>query len=176
MYNDIFFISKVDELLMFDKIKTKSWKCEYDETVYKIYDWEKRLTGYYYPRYNIDKDQEEIEDDIIFKMNKNKDPVIGGHIMLPMVRLDLLDSEYIGLEQTISNLEMSLKRVREWRDWIAINKSRFHIINNFICTSREDRNMLAILLDINQKTTLDEKEILSVIKPLLNQLNMDGLV
>ncbi|MDX1371894.1 MAG: hypothetical protein R3321_05460 [Nitrososphaeraceae archaeon] len=161
---------------MFDKIKTKSWKCEYDETVYKIYDWDNRLTGYYYPKYNIDKNQEEIEDDIIFKMNKNKDIVMGGHIMLPMVRLDLLDAEYIGLEQTISNLETSLNRVREWSNWIANNKTRFHIINNFICTSREDRNMLAILLDINQKTTLDEKEILTVIKPLLNQLNMDGLV
>lgn len=162
---------------MFDKMKRKNWKCEYDETVYKIYDWDNRLAGYYYPKYNIDKEQEEeIEEDIIIKMVENKGEVIGGHIMLPMVRLDLLDTEYIGLEQTISNLEMSLNRVREWKNWIAINKTKFHIINNFICTSREDRNMLAILFDINHKTILDEKEILTTIRPFLNQLNSDGFV
>jgi hypothetical protein len=36
--------------------------------------------------------------------------------------------------------------------------------------------MLAILFDINQRTILDEKEILSTIKPLLNQLNNDGFI
>jgi hypothetical protein len=99
---------------MFDNIKNKNWKCEYDDTVYKIYDWDNKLTGYYYPKYDTRR-EDEIEDEIIIKMNENKEEVIGGHLMLPMVRLDLLDTEYIGLEQTISNLESSLNRTRPAR-------------------------------------------------------------
>ena len=31
-----------------------SWKLEYIDTVYKIYDWDKNLTGYFFPNYDID--------------------------------------------------------------------------------------------------------------------------
>ena len=32
------------------------WKLEYIDTVYKIYDWDKNLTGYFFPNYDIDVD------------------------------------------------------------------------------------------------------------------------
>jgi hypothetical protein len=54
--------------------------------------------------------------------------------------------------------------------------SKFFINDHFVSTSREDRNMLAIILEINQRTILDEKEILLSITPLLNQLNNDGFL
>ena len=30
------------------------WKLEYIDSVYKIYDWDKNLTGYFFPNYDID--------------------------------------------------------------------------------------------------------------------------
>ena len=42
------------------------WKLEYIDTVYKIYDWDKNLTGYFFPNYDIDvdnyKDKDESQD------------------------------------------------------------------------------------------------------------------
>jgi hypothetical protein len=96
--------------------------------------------------------------------------------MLPMLKLDLLDVEYIQLDKTILHLEKSVNRATEWKSWIKNNMSKFYINDHFVSTSREDRNMLAIILEINQRTILDEKEILLSITPLLNQLNKDGFL
>ena len=62
------------------------WKLEYIDSVYKIYDWDKNLTGYFFPNYNIDINNHnheddklladhEIEDKIIEQMNKEKKSV-----------------------------------------------------------------------------------------------------
>ncbi len=56
------------------------WKLEYIDTVYKIYDWDKNLTGYFFPNYDINiddykdesQDAHEVEDNIIEQMNKEK--------------------------------------------------------------------------------------------------------
>ena len=64
-----------------------------------IYDWDKNLTGYFFPNYDIDvedhkdkdkdkfRDDHEVEDKIIEQMNKEKQSVKGGNVMLPMVKL-----------------------------------------------------------------------------------------
>jgi hypothetical protein len=109
-------------------------------------------------------------------MREDKKEVEGGHLMLPMLKLDLLDVEYIQLDKTILHLEKSVNRSTEWKSWIKNNMSKFYINDHFVSTSREDRNMLAIILEINQRTILDEKEILLSITPLLNQLNNDGFL
>ena len=161
---------------MFGKVNTKNWKCEYEDTVYKIYDWNNNLAGYYYPKYNANIKNEGQEEEIIIKMREAKREVEGGHLMLPMLKLDLLDLEYIQLDKTIMHLEKSLNRAIEWKSWIKNNMSKFYINDHFVSTSREDRNMLAIILEINQIMILDEKEILLSITPLLNQLHNDGFL
>jgi hypothetical protein len=161
---------------LFGKVNTKNWKCEYEDTVYKIYDWNNNLAGYYYPKYNANTKNESQGEEIIIKMKEDKMEVKGGHLMVPMLKLDLLDVEYIQLDKTILQLEKSVNRAIEWKSWITNNMSKFYINDHFVSTSREDRNMLAIILEINQRTILDEKEILSSITPLLNQLNNDGFL
>ena len=65
------------------------WKLEYFDTVYKIYDWDKNLTGYFFPNYNLsslkNKDDEKAienfdfdeETKVIDKLNKEKQKILG---------------------------------------------------------------------------------------------------
>ena len=161
------------------------WKLEYDDSVYKIYDWNKNLTGYFFPNYDVDIDNHndksladhEIEDKLIEQMNKEKKSVKGGNLMLPMVKLQLLDNtEGIHLDYVISSLEESAQRTRIWKQWIQDNHQEFKIIGSSIYTAREDRNILSIVLGISSDIILGEKELGNDLRPLLNKLHADELI
>ncbi len=161
------------------------WKLEYIDTVYKIYDWDKNLTGYFFPNYDIDmddytyesQDAHEVEDKIIEQMNKEKQSVKGGNVMLPMVKLQLLDNEEgIDLDYVINSLEQNAQRTRKWKQWIHDNHLEFKIFGSSIYTAREDRNMLSIVLGIGSNIILGEKEIGINLRPLLDKLHQDELI
>jgi hypothetical protein len=161
------------------------WKLEYIDTVYKIYDWDKNLTGYFFPNYDIDmddykdesQDAREVEDKIIEQMNKEKQSVKGGNVMLPMVKLQLLDNEEgIDLDYVINSLEQNAQRTRKWKQWIHDNHLEFKIFGSSIYTAREDRNMLSIVLGMGSNIILGEKEIGINLRPLLDKLHQDELI
>jgi hypothetical protein len=161
------------------------WKLEYIDTVYKIYDWDKNLTGYFFPNYDIDmddykdesQDANEVEDKIIEQMNKEKQSVKGGNVMLPMVKLQLLDNEEgIDLDYVINSLEQNAQRTRKWKQWIHDNHLEFKIFGSSIYTAREDRNMLSIVLGIGSNIILGEKEIGINLRPILDELHQDELI
>ena len=161
------------------------WKLEYIDTVYKIYDWDKNLTGYFFPNYDIDmddykdesQDAHEVEDKIIEQMNKEKQSVKGGNVMLPMVKLQLLDNqEGIDLDYVINSLEQNAQRTRKWKQWINDNHLEFKIFGSSIYTAREDRNMLSIVLGIGSNIILGEKEVGINLRPLLDKLHQDELI
>ena len=161
------------------------WKLEYIDTVYKIYDWDKNLTGYFFPNYDIDlddnkdesQDAHEVEDKIIEQMNKEKQSVKGGNVMLPMVKLQLLDNEEgIDLDYVINSLEQNAQRTRTWKQWIHDNHLEFKIFGSSIYTAREDRNMLSIVLGLGSNIILGEKEIGLNLRPLLDRLHQDELI
>ena len=161
------------------------WKLEYIDTVYKIYDWDKNLTGYFFPNYDINlddykddsQDAHEVEDKIIEQMNKEKQSVKGGNVMLPMVKLQLLDNEEgIDLDYVINSLEQNAQRTRKWKQWIHDNHLEFKIFGSSIYTAREDRNMLSIVLGIGSNIILGEKEIGINLRPLLDKLHQDELI
>jgi hypothetical protein len=154
----------------------KNWKSEYDDTVYKIYDWDNNLTGYFYPSYNIKGKNEEEEEEIIVQMNEKKEKIDGGHLMIPFLKLNLLDIDYLTIDNTISNLENSIQRALRWKKWIENYSNKFNLSRSLISTSREDRNLLAVLLEIKQEIELDEKIIIREISPLLDQLHLDELL
>jgi len=153
-----------------------NWKSEYDDTVYKIYDWDNNLTGYFYPSYNIKGKNENEEEEIIVKMNEKKEKVDGGHLMIPFLKLNLLDTDYLTIDNTISNLQNSIQRAMKWKKWIEDHRNKFNLSRTLISTSREDRNLLAVLFEIRQQVELDEKIIIREITPLLDQLHMDELL
>ena len=161
------------------------WKLEYIDTVYKIYDWDKNLTGYFFPNYDINlenhedesQDAHEVEDKIIEQMNKEKQSVKGGNVMLPMVKLQLLDNEEgIDLDYVINSLEQNAQRTRKWKQWIHDNHIEFKIFGSSIYTAREDRNMLSIVLGLGSNIILGEKEIGINLRPLLDKLHQDELI
>ena len=155
------------------------WKMEYEDTIYKVYDWDKNLAGYFFPKYDLIQPPEDssYEEEIIEKLNKSHEKVIGGDLMIPMIKLNLFDKEEaIDLDYAIGSLEENLQRTRVWKQWLRQNHKEFKIIGDAVYTAREDRNMLSIVLRIESAITLGEKQVIMVLGPLLDKLHEDGLL
>ena len=155
------------------------WKMEYEDTIYKVYDWDKNLAGYFFPKYDLIQPPEDssYEEEIIEKLNKSHEKVIGGDLMIPMIKLNLFDKEEaIDLDYAIGSLEENLQRTRVWKQWLQQNHKEFEIIGDAVYTAREDRNMLSIVLRIESAITLGEKQVIMVLGPLLDRLHEDGLL
>ena len=127
---------------------------EYEDTIYKIYDWDKNLAGYFFPKYDLvepSKDSSS-EEDIIERLNKSHKKVLGGDLMIPMIKLNLFDKEeeeeVIDLDYTIRALDENLQRTRVWKQWLQQNYKEYEIIGNSVYTVRECRNRLSIVLRI----------------------------
>lgn len=173
-------------LVLFGRNNKKSkWKVEYDYSIYKVYDLDKKLAGYFFPHYNSLRHQktsskleeQEEEDKIIEEMNKSHDKVRGGNIMLPMLRLNLLDNtEGMDLDYTIEAIDANLQRAKTWKEWLELNHKEFGISGAAIYTAREDRNMLSIVLGINLEMMLGEKELEIYLTPLLDKLHTDEML
>ncbi len=177
--------------MIFSKKKNSNnqWKLEYFDTVYKIYDWDKNLAGYFFPNYDVINETEDFEKKsnenydfedetkIIDKMNKENQNVIGGNLMLPMIKLYLLDNEEgIDLDYAINSLQENAQRTNKWKEWIQDNQTEFSISSSSIYTAREDRNMLSIALGIDTYIILGENEIMLALKPLLDRLHEDAMI
>jgi hypothetical protein len=163
----------------------KKWKIEYDETIYKIYDRNNSLAGYFFPNYGLVTDRkssnetgEEEEEIIIEAMNQEHKGVPGGEVLVPLVKLDLLDieDEHVDLDFACERMEEDLKRMEAWKSWMTSHSDRYNIIGNGIYTSREDRNMLSIALQLDCKFVLHEKEIGLRLEPILDSLSECGLL
>jgi hypothetical protein len=161
---------------LFDVKGRKNWKGEYEDTIYKIYDWDNNLAGYFYPIYNIQRVSEVEEEEIIVRMNENKEKVQGGHLMVPFLKLDLLDIDTLKIDEVIYRLQINIQRAIAWKKWIEDNKHTFNLAESLVCTSREDRNLLAVLFMITKEIILDEKVLVKEITPILDQLHMDKLL
>lgn len=157
---------------MADRIK---WKVEYDYTYYKVYDG-RGLAGYFFPHYGQIVPEEK-EDETIEKMNKNHETVTEATLLVPMVKLDLLDHEEgLNLNAAIGSLEANLARAKTWQGWLQKNAAQFSIFGASVYTAREDRNMLSIAMGIAGSITLGEKEIKELLTPMLDKLHEDSLL
>ena len=165
--------------------KKSKWKIEYEYSIYKVYDSNKKLAGYFFPQYGSvqyhsseqgNKDQDQ-EDKIIDIMNKTHEKIRGGNLMVPMLKLNLLDNtEGMDLDYTIEALDGNLQRAKTWREWLEVNHTDFGISGAAVYTAREDRNMLSIVLGINLEMILGEKELEIDLTPLLDKLHKDGML
>jgi hypothetical protein len=98
--------------------KKSRWNLEYEDTIYKIYDWNRNLAAYFYPNYESIETNES-EDEIIEILNQTHQNVRGGNILFPMIKLNLLDKEEgIDLGYTIAALEQNLGRTKLWNEWL----------------------------------------------------------
>jgi hypothetical protein len=155
---------------------SNKWKAEYDDMLYKIYDWEGNLAGYLFPEYSDIKSKDE-EEEIINELNRIHAQVTEGTLLLPMVKLNLLDNnEGINIDYVISSLEANIERTNKWKKWLHNNSKPFNIVGSAVYTAREDRNMLSIALGIVQTFRLGEKEVRDFLSPLLDKLHEDELL
>ena len=156
--------------------RDKKWKVEYDDTLYKVYDWDGNLAGYFFPHYG-DIKSEETEDEIMEEMNRTHANITEGTLLLPMVKLGLLDREEgMDIDFVISSLEANAERTGSWKEWLQKNAKAFGIFGASAHTAREDRNMLSISLGMAANVKLAEKEVKEFLTPLLDRLHEDGLL
>ena len=161
---------------MFGKRGSAKWKAEYDNMLYKIYDGGGNLAGYLFPEYGS-KESEEEDEEIIDELNRIHAQVPEGTLLLPMVKLNLLDNNKgMGIDYVISLLEANIERTNRWKKWLYDNAKPFNIVGSAVYTAREDRNMLSIALGIVKTFRLDEKEVRDFLSPLLDKLHEDRLL
>jgi hypothetical protein len=152
------------------------WKTEYGDTLYKVYDWDGNLAGYFFPQYG-DMEQEEKEDEIIDELNRTHSDVQKATLLLPMVKLNLLDNhEGMDIDYVISSLEVNTARADTWKKWLHDNGKLFKIVGAAVYTAREDRNMLSIALGFVTTIKLGEREVRDFLSPVLDKLHEDGLL
>jgi hypothetical protein len=164
---------------LFGKGGTSKWKAEYDDTLFKIYDWGGNLAGYLFPQYGDieSKDKEEDDEEIINELNRIHAQVTEGTLLLPMVKLNLLDNNKgMDINYVISSLEANVEITNRWKKWLHDNAKPFNIVGSAVYTAREDRNMLSIALGIVKTFRLSEKEVRDFLSPLLDKLHEDGLL
>ena len=83
------------------------WKLEFDEGYFRILDNKKLVAGYFDPDYG-DVFPKENAEEIIESMVKNHEKVIGGVIMVPLVKFGLFDSD---LDTDLLDVEKNVVRV-----------------------------------------------------------------
>ena len=83
------------------------WKLELDEEFFRIYDSKKLIAGYFDPDYG-DIFPKENSEEIISSMLKNHDKILGGILMVPLVKFALFDTD---LDTSISKVEENVIRV-----------------------------------------------------------------
>jgi hypothetical protein len=152
------------------------WKAEYDDSLYKVYDWDGNLAGYLFPEYG-DIEPKDREDEIIDELNRTRAEVHEATLLLPMAKLGLLDNhEGMDIDYVISSLEANAERAGVWKKWLSDNGRSFNIVGSAVHTAREDRNMLSVALGIATTIRLGEKEVRDLLSPLLDKLHEDGLL
>ncbi|MFB5620155.1 MAG: hypothetical protein ACE5RC_03345, partial [Nitrosopumilus sp.] len=104
------------------------WKLESDEGFFRIYDSKKLIAGYFDPDYG-DVFSKDNSEDIILSMMKNRDKILGGVIMVPLVKFRLFDTD---LDTSLTNVEEQVIRVNEhlqkWKNFLSETNPHSHSI------------------------------------------------
>ena len=150
------------------------WKIESDEEYYRIFDSKKLIVGYFDPDYG-DIFPKDNASEIILSMQKNHDPILGGMLMIPMVKFRLFDTD---LDTDIINVEQNVSRVSghliKWKDFLSKINSKMHSIR----ISHTDQDMLTITFPIifSKPTPLEKQQLLQEISSTLDLLQKSDLL
>lgn len=150
------------------------WKLESDEGYFRIYDSKKLIAGYFDPDYGdiFPKDNSE---EIIFSMLKNHDHILGGILMVPLVKFRLFDTD---LNTSLTNVESQVNRVNEhlqkWKLFMSTMKYDWHSVR----ISHTDQDMLTIAFKIIflKPTPLENKALLEELFDTLDNLQKSELL
>lgn len=161
---------------MLGKSNSPQWKMDYEDSVYKIYNKNNDLICHFFPNYPLN-DSNLDNDSFILGLVDSHATVFGGRLLLPLLRLNILDvEEGQNLKNIIDQISLSVKRAQEWRNWYISNKKRYEISRCVAYTGREDRQMLSIVLSLGSKFTLGTMEILTSLTPILQDLTIESMI
>jgi len=150
------------------------WKLESDEDFFRIYDSKKLVAGYFDPDYG-DIFPKSNSEEIITSMLKNHDKILGGVIMVPLVKFGLFDTD---LDTTLTKVEEQVIRVNEhlqkWKIFLSETNRKVHSIR----ISHTDQDMLTITFQIkfSKSTPLDKISLCEELFPTLDLLQKSNLL
>lgn len=150
------------------------WKLELDENYFRIYDSKKLIAGYFDPDYG-DIFPKNNAEEIISDMIKNHDKILGGAIMVPLVKFRLFDTD---LDTSLSNVEDQVTRVnthlQKWKDFLSETSRQSHSIR----ISHTDQDMLTITFPIlfSKPTPLEKTLLLEELLDTLELLQKSELL
>ena len=145
-----------------------SWKLEFDDGYFRIFDSKKLVAGYFDPDYG-DLSAAKNPEDIILSKIKNHDEVLGGMIMIPLVKFKLFDTD---LNTTIYEVKKNVSRVsihlQKWDSFL----SEINNTSHFIGISHTDQDMLTMTFPVkfSKTTTLEKSNLLEELSSVLNLL------
>lgn len=150
------------------------WKLDLEDEFYRIYDSKRQIAGYFDPDYGelFPKDN---EYEIIESMHKNRDKILGGFLMVPMIKFNIFDRDFDANISALSNQFDELNnKIENWKEFITKTKNHEHSIR----ISHTDKDMLSITFPLlfSKPTPLDNKEILIELEPILNLMQQQGLL
>jgi len=150
------------------------WKLDLDEGYFRIFDSKKLIVGYFDPDYGEIYPKENSEE-IILSMLKNHDKILGGMIMVPLVKFGLFDTD---LNTSLSEVEQNVNRVTEhlqkWKNFLSQTNRNVHSVR----ISHTDQDMLTItfIVKFSKPTSLEKTKLMEEIFPTLDLLQKSSLV
>jgi len=150
------------------------WKLESDEDFFRIYDSKKLVAGYFDPDYG-DIFPKSNSEEIISSMLKNHDKILGGVIMVPLVKFGLFDTD---LDTTLNKVEEQVIRVNEhlqkWKIFLSETHRKVHSIR----ISHTDQDMLTIAFQIkfSKPAPLEKISLCGELFPTLDLLQKSNLL
>ena len=151
-----------------------SWKLEFEEGYFRIFDSKKLVAGYFDPDYG-DLSSVKNPEDIIMSKIKNHDKVLGGMIMIPLVKFKLFDTD---LNTTLSEVKQNISRVSTHLQKWTVFLSTINNISNYIGISHTDQDMLTMTFPVkfSKPTSLEKSNLLEEIYPILILLKKSELL
>ncbi len=151
-----------------------SWKLEFEDGYFRIFDSKKLVAGYFDPSYG-DLSKVKNPEDVILSKIKNHDTVLGGMIMIPLVKFKLFDTD---LNSSLSEVKQNVSRVSiHLEKWDAFF-SKINNTSHFIGISHTDQDMLTVTFPItfSKPTSLEKSNLLEEIFPVLTLLQQSELL
>ena len=151
-----------------------SWKLEFEDGYFRIYDSKKLVAGYFDPDYGDLSTVKDPEDVILSKI-KNHDVILGGMLMIPLVKFKLFDSD---LNTVLSEVKQNISRVSVHLEKWTTFLSEIHNTRHFIGISHTDQDMLTMTFPVkfSKPTILEKSKLLDEVYPILSLLEKSELL
>lgn len=150
------------------------WKLESDEDFFRIYDSKRMVAGYFDPDYG-DIYPKENAAEIIANMLKNHDKILGGIVMVPLVKFGLFDTD---LDTSIFEVDKNVQRVHshldKWKNFMSDTNRNVHSVR----ISHTDQDMLTIAFQVkfSKPTPLHKNDLIEELHLTLDLLQKSDLL